>query len=109
MEISREDSDVIIITADSIPANLKVTQTFGAFQSTQTIQISAKGLVRGFLERDRNEHQEAFDGFVRSAPAGTNLIYGVRLSSSVAQFSDGMLLLLTYMATAAQCEEVRSA
>lgn len=65
--------------------------------------ISLKVLIKS-LERKRNEHQEAYDAFVSSAGKQGNVIYGVKVSTSVGQFKNGSFLYITYYGTVATVE-----
>ncbi|AXF75836.1 hypothetical protein AV903_06705 [Erwinia tracheiphila] len=76
----------------------------GLLKITYPIEISDKGLIRGFMERKRNEHQETYDAFVNSAGRQGNVIYGVKVSTSVGQFKNGSFLYITYYGTVATVE-----
>ncbi|EOS96853.1 hypothetical protein LU631_15410 [Erwinia tracheiphila] len=76
----------------------------GLLKITYPIEISDKGLIRGFMERKRNEHQEAYDAFVNSAGRQGNVIYGVKVSTSAGQFKNGSFLYITYYGTVATVE-----
>ncbi|MBN3253675.1 hypothetical protein H5A33_03400 [Pectobacterium brasiliense] len=79
---------MLILSTDVIPDTYEVKDIHGFIEYTHRIEISNKGLIRNFTERNRNEHQEAFDGFVRNAGNQGNVIYGVKISTSTAQFKD---------------------
>jgi uncharacterized protein YbjQ (UPF0145 family) len=96
---------MITLTTDSVPENLRIVQDLGVFYSTYPIEVSDKGLIRGFLERSRNEHDEALNAFTRAAPAGTNLIYGMKVSTAAAVSGTRTMLIMTFLGTAARCEE----
>jgi len=53
----------------------------------QRIQLKyqKKGFIRGLVERNKNEHQEAYDNFVNSAKelGNGNTIYGVKISTAI--------------------------
>ena len=63
------------------------------------IRVSAKGLIRGILERNRNEYQEAIDALTSRAPREANAIIGLQVSTSTQQFSDGTFLYLCLCGT----------
>ena len=56
-----------IITADTLPNNMRIKEIHGIIETTYPIEISKKGFIRGLVERNKNEHQEAYDNFVNSA------------------------------------------
>jgi hypothetical protein len=95
-----------VLTTDTLPPSLKLVECFGFVSFTATVEISQKGLIRGALERGRNEQQEAFDAFVQSAPREANVLYGVRVSTAAAQFQNGSFLYMTFIGTAGRAEPV---
>lgn len=68
-------------------------------QITRAIEVSHKGLIRGFLERNRNEYQEAINVLAASAPPEANAIIGIKATSSAQKFSNGTYLYITYIGT----------
>lgn len=95
---------MLVLSTDILPSNMKIMEIHGFIEKTYPIEISDKGLVRGFMERKRNEHQEAYDAFVSSAGGQGNVIYGVKVSTSVGQFKNGSFLYITYYGTLATVE-----
>ena len=95
---------MLVLTTDTLPPDLELVETFGLITTTYPIQVSQKGLMQRMLERDRNEQQEAYDAFVKAAPPGANILYGVKLSTAAAVFKDGTLLFVTYYGTAGRYE-----
>ena len=67
-----------IITADTLPNNMRIKEIHGIIETTYPIEISKKGFIRGLVERNKNEHQEAYDNFVNLAKelGNGNTIYG---------------------------------
>ncbi|MBK3864522.1 hypothetical protein G3A40_32635 [Paraburkholderia aspalathi] len=98
-----------VLTTDTLPPNLKLVECLGFVSFTAPVEISSKGLIRGALERKRNEQQEAFDGFVKSAPPEANVLYGVKVSTAAAQFQNGSFLYVTFIGTAGRAEPVNAA
>lgn len=98
---------MLVLSTDVIPDFYKVSDVHGFIEYTHRIEISNKGLIRGITERNRNEHQEAYDGFVRSAANKGNVLYGVKISTSTAQFKEGTYLYITYYGTLATIEHNR--
>lgn len=74
--------------------------------ASKTIEISHKGLVRGLIERNRNEYTEALAYFMSLAPKEANAIIGVQLSTSTQTFSNGTFLFMTFVGTPVFYEEV---
>lgn len=97
---------MLVLTTDTLPPDLELIETFGLITTTYPIQVSQKGLMQRLVERDRNEQQEAFDAFVKSAPREANVVYGVKLSTAAAVFKDGSFLFMTYYGTAGRYEIV---
>ncbi|AHE73090.1 hypothetical protein M942_14035 [Enterobacter ludwigii] len=56
------------------------------------------------FEKKRNEHDEAYVVFVKSAGNRGNLIYGVRISTAIGSFNNGSFLYITYYGTLAIVE-----
>ncbi|WP_114193329.1 hypothetical protein [Edaphovirga cremea] len=96
---------MLTLSTDVIPEIYRITNVHGFIEYTHRIEISNKGLIRNFTERNRNEHQEAYEAFVRSAGNQGNVIYGVKISTSTAQFKEGIYLYITYYGTLATIEE----
>lgn len=101
-------SKLNVITGDILPDDIKIDYIIGIIESTYPIEISNKGFIRSITERNKNEHTEAYSQFVNYAskvkgPNGEypNLLYGVRISSSIGSFNNGTFLYLTYCATTA--------
>jgi regulator of nucleoside diphosphate kinase len=80
-------------------------QAFSMVLVNKMIEISSKGLIRGVLEKNRNEYNEALDFFISQAPREANAIVGVQISTSTQQFSDGTFLYLTIAGTPIFYEE----
>jgi uncharacterized protein YbjQ (UPF0145 family) len=97
-----------LFTTENLPAGLLVKEVFGMIQVTGTVEVSNKGMIRGLLERKRNEYQEVIDSFVNSAPSEANAILGVQISTSSQQFSNGTFLYITYIGTPAVIENVQA-
>lgn len=95
---------MLVLSTDTLPSNMKVVEIHGFIEKTYPIEISDKGLFRGFMERKRNEHQEAYDAFVSSAEGQGNVIYGVKVSTSVGEFKNGTFLYITYYGTVVTVE-----
>lgn len=72
---------------------------------THKIRISQKGLIKGFLERKRDEHQEAIEKLIESAPSEANAIIGVKHSTATHTFPEGTFLFITYIGTPVVLEE----
>ena len=94
----------ILLTSDNLPEGMSVKQVFGLTQVTGTVEVSKKGMIRGLLEKDKNEFQEVIDSFIKSAPAEANAIIGVQISTSSQQFTNGTFLYVTYIGTPAVIE-----
>lgn len=90
---------MLLLTVPSLPEGCTVTQAFSMILANKTIEISNKGLIRGALERNRNEYEEAIEFFKGLAPSEANAIIGVQISSSTQQFSNGTFLYLTMVGT----------
>ena len=94
-----------LFTTENLPKGCVVKETFGMIQVTGMVEVSNKGMIRGLLERKKNEYQDVIDSFVDSAPVEANAILGVQISTSSQQFSNGTFLYVTYMGTPAIIEE----
>lgn len=96
---------VTLFTTENLPEGCIVRETFGMIQVTGTVEVSNKGIIRGMLQRNKNEYQEVIDSFVESAPDEANAILGVQIATSSQQFSNGTFLYVTYIGTPAIIEE----
>ncbi|MFY8325435.1 hypothetical protein [Pseudoalteromonas sp. ZZD1] len=94
-----------LFTTENLPDGLIVKETFGMIQVTGTVEVSNKGIIRGMLQRNKNEYQEVIDSFVDSAPYEANAILGVQIATSSQQFSNGTFLYVTYIGTPAIVEQ----
>jgi hypothetical protein len=93
---------IFVLTTETLPLGFELVELFGLVETTYT-QPLQKGLIRGLIERNRNELQDAIDHFRGSAPAGTNVIFGVGVSTAVANTANGAALLITHYGTATRC------
>nr|WP_298167028.1 hypothetical protein [uncultured Pseudomonas sp.] len=94
----------LLLTTENLPEGIVVKEIFGMIQITGTVEVSNKGVIRGLLERKKNEYQEVVDAFIRSAPSEANAIIGVQISTSAQNFSNGTFLYVTYIGTPAVLE-----
>ena len=90
---------MLILTTSVLPEGLVIKDMFSMILINHSIRVSAKGLIRGLLERNRNEYQEAIDALVARVPKGANAILGLQVSTATQQFSDGTFLYLTLCGT----------
>lgn len=89
----------VLTTTEQPPAGTEVKSVFSMVQVTGSIEISKKGLIQQIKDRKRNYYQELVDEFAASAPEEANAIVGARLATSVATFSNGTFLMMTYTGT----------
>ncbi|NBC30227.1 MAG: hypothetical protein GVY29_09595 [Spirochaetes bacterium] len=89
----------VLTTTEQPPAGSEIKQVFDMIQVTGSVEISKKGLIRQIKDRKRNYYQELLDGFAAIAPEEANAIIGARLATSVATFSNGTFLMMTYTGT----------
>ena len=97
---------MLVLSTDTLPDNLKIKEVHGFLETTLPVEISNKGLFRNVFEKNRNEHDEAYDVFVKSAGNRGNLIYGVKISTAIGSFNNGTFLYITYYGTLATAEYV---
>ena len=86
-----------LFTTDNLPEGIVVKEVFGMIQVTGSVEVSKKSMIRGLLDRKKNEYQDVIDAFVDSAPTETNAILGVQISTSSQSFSNGIFLYVTYI------------
>ena len=91
--------DIISVTTDQIPMPHIIENYWGIIEFTAQIEISKKGLIREIIDRNKNEHQIAYDMFLESMPKEANGVIGVKVSTSAQQFNDGTFLYITYIGT----------
>jgi regulator of nucleoside diphosphate kinase len=90
---------MLLITTDTLPKGVVMKEAFSMILTNKTIELSKKGLIRGVLERNRNEYDEALEFFVAQAPREANAIVGIQVSTSTQQFSNGVFLYMTMVGT----------
>lgn len=90
---------MLLLSTETLPENCAIKEMYSMVQITRAIEVSNKGLIRGFIERNRNEYQEALDQLASLAPPDSNAIIGIKATSSTQQFSNGTYLYLTYIGT----------
>lgn len=90
---------MLLLTVPNLPDGCVVNQAFSMILANKIIEISGKGIIRGMLEKNRNEYTEALEYFIGLAPKEANAIIGVQISSSTQQFSNGVFLYLTIVGT----------
>ena len=90
---------MLLLTTDHIPGGHEITFAYSMIETTLTIQISEKNLIKTLLERNRNEHQEALDLLAAQAPTDANAIVGIKVSTAAQAFGNGVFLYLTYIGT----------
>lgn len=96
---------MLLLTTDKLPEGYVIKEAFSMLLMNKTIEISNKGLVRGLLERDRNEYNEALELLESQAPEGANAIIGITVSTTTQQFTDGTFLYMTIVGTPVLCEK----
>lgn len=90
---------MLLLTTQSLPEGVFIEEAFNMVLINKAIEVSSKGVIRGLLERNRNEYQEAIDFLVNQAPSEANAIIGIQVSTSTQQFSNGTYLYLTAVGT----------
>ena len=96
----------ILFSTDQMPAGMEVKQIYSMVQVTGTVEISNKGIVRGFLERNNNEYQKVMDKLISYAPSEANAIIGVQISTAAQAFNNATYLYVTYIGTPATIGDV---
>ncbi|MGK9086604.1 hypothetical protein KXR64_22795 [Brucella intermedia] len=99
---------MLILTTESLPPHIKLRQPHGLIESTTAIQIAKKPLLRNVFRRKPKapDQMSALMQLEEKAAAlgKGNVIYGLRLSTATATFSNGIFLYITYCGTLATCE-----
>ncbi len=75
-----------VLTTDSIPIDVTIKIVYSMIETTYPVEISEKGIIRSFMERKRNEREEAYDSFVsavRTTYPQANFVLGTKVSTSV--------------------------
>jgi len=91
---------MLVLTTDTLPAHIKIESIYGLVEITGSISLSATL----FGSSQRNEEQEVYDRFIEFARPHGNLIFGVKVSTAIANFSNGVFLYKTYQGTVATVE-----
>ncbi len=90
---------MLLLSTETLPANCEIKVMYSMVQFTRAIEVSKKRVIRSFLDRNKNEYQEALDQLATCAPSDANAIIGIKATSSTQQFSDGTYMFLTYIGT----------
>ncbi len=90
---------MLLLSTETLPESCEIKVMLSIVQVTRAIEISNKGTIRGFLDRDRNEYQEAMNELASSAPRDANAIIGINVSTASQQFSNATYLYITYIGT----------
>lgn len=96
---------MLLLTTPTLPEGYVIEEVFSMLLANKTIEISNKGMVRGLLERGRNEYNEALELLENQAPEGANAIIGIQISTTTQQFSDGTFMYLTMVGTPIACKK----
>lgn len=94
----------IVLSTNVLPDDFELIEIHGFIEYTHRVEISDKGFMRNLTERNRNEHQEAYDNFIEASGTQGNVIFDVKISTAVAQFNNGTFLYKTYYGTVATVE-----
>jgi regulator of nucleoside diphosphate kinase len=97
--INNKEKIMLLLTTPTLPQGLIVKEAFSLVLINQAIEVSNKGIIRGLLQRKRNEYQEALDFLEAQAPKEANAIIGIQISTSTQQFSNVTFLYLTAVGT----------
>lgn len=98
---------MLLLTTEVLPENCVIEEMFHMVYTRGTIEVSSKGLVRGYLERNRNEAQELIDNLASLAPAEANAIIGIKVSTAVQRFTNYVLLFTTYIGTPVRYRQIQ--
>lgn len=90
---------MLLLTTPVLPEGLVIKEAFSMILVNKTVELSNKGFIRGFMERNRNEYEEAIAFFKSQAPSNANAIIGVQVSTSTQNFSNGTFLYMTIVGT----------
>ena len=94
-----EYNQMLLMTTETLPQGLVITKSYSMIFFNGQIEISAKGLIRGLIERNRNEYQETLNQFASLAPHEANAIIGIQVSSAIQQYKNGTFQYLTFVGT----------
>lgn len=90
---------LLVVTTDVLPIAHEIEQVWGAVSFSGRVELSSKGLVRGLLERGRNEHQEVYEGFAATVPQEANAVLGLQVSTAIGAFGPAVMMFVTYTGT----------
>ena len=92
-------NDIIAVTTDEIPIPNVIEKFWSMVEYTGIIEISNKDIFRTLFEKNKNEHQTVYEGFLNHIPQEANGVIGIKVSTSTQQFTDGTFLYITYIGT----------
>ena len=96
-------NDIFIVTTDEIPMPNVIEKFWGMVEYTAPIKISKKKSVLSrtiFDKKEKeNDHQTVYEGFLNCIPQEANGIIGIKVSTSIQEFTNGTFLYITYIGT----------
>lgn len=90
---------MLLLTTEALQENWVIEEVFDMVYARGNIEVSFKGLLRGFILRKRNEAQEILENLAKLAPPEANAIIGIKVSTATHKFKDGVHLFTTYIGT----------
>lgn len=105
---------MLIMTTEILPPYIKLQEIHGLIETTTATQIAKKPLLRNIFTRKRKTPDQTPAMFQLEKKAHLlgkgNVIFGVRISTATATYSNGIFLHTTLCGTLATCEigEIKS-
>jgi len=97
--------DYNYLTTDTVPDFLKVTEIFGIVSTSTRTKMNKGGFFEIFQkDQKENIYSKLRDSGRELSKGKANLLYGMRLSTTTLQGSDGVFLHTTIMATVGYAE-----
>lgn len=90
---------MLLLTTEVLPENCVIEEMFPMVYSRATIEVSSKGLIRGYMERNKNETSEQLDSLASLAPSDANAIIGIKVTTTTHQFGNIVYLFNTFIGT----------
>lgn len=98
---------MLVLTTDTIPDSFRVTHLHGTITAATRVAVHQRGLVDTMLKKTDGTVDDGLSELIKTASTlhGANCIFGIRVTSTFAAFSNGAYIYYTYHATVAQIDE----
>lgn len=97
---------MLVLTTDTIPDGFHVKHLHGTISAITRIAIQQQNIIDSLLKRSPGTVDDGLVELINNAGKikGVNCIFGIRVTSTFAQFKNGSFIYYTYYATVAEID-----